>query len=340
MLECLAIKPDLIFLWDEAWFGFARFSPFLRRRTAMGAAAKLRAMFKDPEYKKRFQESKGALPDPDKVRLRVYETDSVHKSMSSLRQGSIIVVADQDFHTVEASFKEAFFTHTSTSPNLQIIASLDVARRQMELEGYELVQRAIQLAIEMRREVNQPSADLEVLQGRHAGRDDPGRVPQVRASPTTASSGWTLTKADGRARQRRVLPRSDAHHAAVRQRRLRRHAVQGAAVERIRHPDQQDLAQQRAGADQHQQHAQRPRAPDQGARRHVARDRQAPRRRRRAGAGRVQGARQVAGRGRARPAELQPLPRRVPRQPEEQDRRRPHARGVLPRLRRGVAAST
>jgi len=154
MLECLAIKPDLIFLWDEAWFGFARFSPFLRRRTAMGATAKLRAMFKDPEYKKRFQESKGALPDPDKVRLRVYESDSVHKSMSSLRQGSIIVVADQDFHTVEASFKEAFFTHTSTSPNLQIIASLDVARRQMELEGYELVQRAIQLAVEMRRAIN------------------------------------------------------------------------------------------------------------------------------------------------------------------------------------------
>src|SRR5215475_15565382 len=94
------------------------------------------------------------LPDPDKVRVRVYESDSVHKSMSSLRQGSIIVVADQDFHTVEASFKEAFFTHTSTSPNLQIIASLDVARRQMELEGYELVNRAIQLALDVRREVN------------------------------------------------------------------------------------------------------------------------------------------------------------------------------------------
>ena len=26
MEECLAIKPDLIFLWDEAWFGFARFN--------------------------------------------------------------------------------------------------------------------------------------------------------------------------------------------------------------------------------------------------------------------------------------------------------------------------
>jgi len=41
------------------------------------------------------------------------------------------------FHTVEEQFHEAVFTHASTSPNLQIIASLDVARRQMELEGYE-----------------------------------------------------------------------------------------------------------------------------------------------------------------------------------------------------------
>ena len=38
MEECLAIKPDLIFLWDEAWFGFAACSLFHRRRTAMGAA--------------------------------------------------------------------------------------------------------------------------------------------------------------------------------------------------------------------------------------------------------------------------------------------------------------
>ena len=170
MLECLAIKPDLVFLWDEAWFGYARFSPFLRRRTAMGAAASLRELFRSAAYRERYQAQKAALdgldpldprwletallPDPDVAKIRVYETDSVHKSMSSLRQGSIIVVADEDFHDVEAAFKEAYFTHTSTSPNLQIIASLDVARRQMELEGYELVQRAMQLAIELRAEIN------------------------------------------------------------------------------------------------------------------------------------------------------------------------------------------
>ena len=38
MEECLAIKPDLVFLWDEAWFAFAGFHPIFRRRTAMAAA--------------------------------------------------------------------------------------------------------------------------------------------------------------------------------------------------------------------------------------------------------------------------------------------------------------
>jgi arginine decarboxylase len=171
MEECLAIKPDLIFLWDEAWFGFARWSPFYRRRTAMGAAAILENKFKEPAYRAAYQEQEkkfGAdlnadektllgtrlLANPGKVRLRVYQTNSTHKSMSCLRQGSMVLVKDQDYHTVEEQFHEAVFTHASTSPNLQIIATLDVARRQMELEGYELVNRAIQLALDVRREIN------------------------------------------------------------------------------------------------------------------------------------------------------------------------------------------
>lgn len=185
MEECLAIKPDLIFLWDEAWFGFARWSPFYRRRTAMGAAALLEAKFKDPAYRQAYSDQRtqlGANPadkllletrllaNPDAVRVRVYQTNSTHKSMSSLRQGSMVLVKDPDYHTVEEQFHEAVFTHASTSPNLQIIASLDVARRQMELEGYELVNRAIQLALDVRREVN--SHPLVSKYFRIAGADE------------------------------------------------------------------------------------------------------------------------------------------------------------------------
>ncbi|MGB7971930.1 MAG: hypothetical protein WCF31_08180 [Candidatus Deferrimicrobiaceae bacterium] len=171
MEECLAIKPDLIFLWDEAWFGFARFNPFHRRRTAMGAAAALTARYRDPAYRdeyKAFAAKAGKLdpkdtkklldmhllPDPDKVRIRAYQTNSTHKSMSALRQGSMILVWDEDFHKVEGPFEEAFLAHTSTSPNQQIIASLDVARRQMELEGYELTMKMTELALKLRREIN------------------------------------------------------------------------------------------------------------------------------------------------------------------------------------------
>jgi arginine decarboxylase len=168
MEECLAIKPDLIFLWDEAWFGFARFSPFLRPRTAMGAANDIETWLHDPrsavEYEKQRAElgdnpsndtllNTRLIPDPRKVKLRVYQTNSTHKSMSALRQGSMLLVKDVEFPTVEAQFREAVFTHASTSPNQQLIASLDVARRQMELEGYGLVHNAIEVALAVRQAV-------------------------------------------------------------------------------------------------------------------------------------------------------------------------------------------
>jgi arginine decarboxylase len=41
-------------------------------------------------------------------------------------------------------------THTSTSPNYQILASLDMGRRQVELEGFELVQKQVELAMILR----------------------------------------------------------------------------------------------------------------------------------------------------------------------------------------------
>jgi arginine decarboxylase len=171
MEECLAIKPDLIFLWDEAWFGFARFNAFHRRRSAMGAAAALTEKYRSPAYREQyaaFVKATGPivhtnaalldtplLPDPEKVRIRVYQTCSTHKSMSALRQGSQILIWDEDFHHVQGCFQEAFLAHTSTSPNQQIIASLDVARRQMELEGYELTMRATEIALRLRREINE-----------------------------------------------------------------------------------------------------------------------------------------------------------------------------------------
>ena len=55
--------------------------------------------------------------------------------------------ADQTPSSFEA------MTHTSTSPNYQILASLDIGRRQVELEGYELVQKQVDHAMALRERI-------------------------------------------------------------------------------------------------------------------------------------------------------------------------------------------
>ena len=50
MEEVLAIKPDICFLWDEAWYAFATAVPWARQRTAMVSADRLEQMLASPEY--------------------------------------------------------------------------------------------------------------------------------------------------------------------------------------------------------------------------------------------------------------------------------------------------
>src|SRR6185437_9548162 len=133
-------------------------------------AARLRESFRDPAFRARhaaFREKFGnpsddderwldtrLVPDPDRARIRVYVTHSTHKTLTALRQGSMIHVWDQDFRQkVEEPFHEAYMTHTSTSPNYQILASLDIGRRQVELEGYEMVQKQFDHAMALRERI-------------------------------------------------------------------------------------------------------------------------------------------------------------------------------------------
>src|ERR1700751_260953 len=56
MEECLAIKPDLVFLGDEAWLAVARFPPGSRPRPAMRAARTLIEKLRRPEYRAQYDE--------------------------------------------------------------------------------------------------------------------------------------------------------------------------------------------------------------------------------------------------------------------------------------------
>jgi arginine decarboxylase len=218
MQECLAIKPDLVFLWDEAWFAFARFHPIYRPRTAMASADSLLGKLRDPAYNKLYEawtrEMREAsdetllntrlIPDPARSRVRVYATQSTHKTLTSLRQGSMIHVFDQDFgQKVEENFHEAYMAHTSTSPNYQILASLDLGRRQAALEGFELVQKQVEYSMRLRDAVdNHPllrrymrcltTADLIPAQYRPSGIGQPLRTGLKNMQTAWATDEFAL----------------------------------------------------------------------------------------------------------------------------------------------------
>ena len=148
------------------------------------------------------------VPDPRKVKLRVYQTNSTHKSMSALRQGSMLLVKDVEFHSVEAQFHEAVFTHASTSPNQQLIASLDVARRQMELEGYGLVHNAIEVALDIRQAIANHPLISKYFHDPRRRQDGAAAVPRRAGSPTS----WTRSPTG----QRRVAACARTSSASTR----------------------------------------------------------------------------------------------------------------------------
>jgi arginine decarboxylase len=66
----------------------------------------------------------------------------------------MIHIRDQDFKALTRdAFGEAFLTHTSTSPNQQLLASLDLARRQVDIEGFQLVRQVYNMALVFRHRV-------------------------------------------------------------------------------------------------------------------------------------------------------------------------------------------
>jgi len=73
--------------------------------------------------------------------------------MSCLRQGSIVAVRDEDYSKHVSAFREAGSSCLDLAERADHRLA-DVARRQMELEGYELVMRAIEIALTIRKEVS------------------------------------------------------------------------------------------------------------------------------------------------------------------------------------------
>ncbi|MBN8431985.1 aminotransferase class I/II-fold pyridoxal phosphate-dependent enzyme [Microbulbifer salipaludis] len=155
-----AHAAGLFVLIDEAWYAHGRFHPDLRP-TALECGAD-------------------------------FVTQSTHKMLSAFSQASMIHVGDfswqsscdDEIHDVfdAAGFREDINMHTSTSPQYGMIASLDVARKQMSIEGYEVLDRTLGFAEEIRQFVDQNtvfrSLNAEDLCGRALANDG------IRLDPT------------------------------------------------------------------------------------------------------------------------------------------------------------
>ncbi|GAA1337348.1 Orn/Lys/Arg decarboxylase N-terminal domain-containing protein [Saccharothrix algeriensis] len=117
---------------DEAWFAYARFNPLYARRYGM---------------------SVGEVPD--EVRPTVFSTQSTHKLLAALSQGSMVHVKNSPRSPVEhRQFNETFMMHATTSPLYPMLASLDVAAGMMDgPAGRWLTDEAITEAVRFRQAV-------------------------------------------------------------------------------------------------------------------------------------------------------------------------------------------
>ena len=79
--------------------------------------------------------------------------NSTHKMLGSLSQTAMLHVQGNRIRLDR--LKAVYKLFLSTSPNLVLVASLDVARRQMAMEGPALLSRTIEIANEARRRLNE-----------------------------------------------------------------------------------------------------------------------------------------------------------------------------------------
>jgi arginine decarboxylase len=156
-----ARRHNIRVIIDEAWYGFARFHPEFRP-TALEAGAD-------------------------------YATQSTHKVASAFSQASMIHVNDLAFN--EHLFRENFNMHTSTSPQYAMIASLDVARKQLVMEGYKLLARTLALAQELRAQITSTGVfrvvELDELLPDEVKKDGI-RLDPTKVTVDISSCGYTV----------------------------------------------------------------------------------------------------------------------------------------------------
>ena len=116
--------------FDEAWYAYAKFHPLYNGHFGMT--------------------DDGVKPDDPPV----FCSQSTHKLLTAFSQASMLHIRNGGSRAIDpVLFNESYMMHGSTSPQYQMIASLDVATRMMAESGETLIGDIIREAIRLRRKV-------------------------------------------------------------------------------------------------------------------------------------------------------------------------------------------
>jgi len=116
--------------FDEAWYAYAHFHPMYNNHYGMSDEK------------------------PGKDHPPVFCSQSTHKLLTAFSQASMIHIKDGDKVKIDPDhFNESYMMHGSTSPQYNMIASLDVATRMMDDNGEVMMGDIIRDAIDLRQKI-------------------------------------------------------------------------------------------------------------------------------------------------------------------------------------------
>ncbi len=123
--------------FDEAWYAYARFSPM---------------------YKDHYGMADGPVKPTDPP---IFCSQSTHKLLTAFSQASMLHIKNGGAIKVDPSeFNESYMMHGSTSPQYNMIASLDVATKMMDDQGEVMMHDIILEAVQIRQKVASLNREL------------------------------------------------------------------------------------------------------------------------------------------------------------------------------------
>ena len=139
-------------LFDEAWFPYAHFHPFYRAHHSMNTrvASDDDPIFNGNAYVEGDDDAVARAPTPHGPVGTVFATQSTHKVLTALSQGSMVHIRNAADPHIHDRFNTFFQANTTTSPLYAIIASLDMASAIMDTSGEAIVDDVLREAVSFR----------------------------------------------------------------------------------------------------------------------------------------------------------------------------------------------